>query len=95
MFVDQRGTGHSEPEFRPELSEAIHKTFYEALPEAKRRARVRRAMIECRDRMVASGVDIGAYNSATSARDLADLRIALGYDEWNLYGASMEPASPW
>ena len=88
VFVDQRGTGYSEPEFCPELSEAITRMFYEGSPEEERRARVRRAMIECRDRMVASGVDLGAYNSATSARDLAELRVALGYDEWNFYGAS-------
>ena len=42
----------------------------------------------CRDRLVAAGVDLSAYTSAASAADLADLRTALGYDRWNLYGVS-------
>lgn len=88
VFLDVRGTGYSEPEFCPELSAALYQLSFEALPETERRQRSRQAMIECRDEMIASGVDLGAYHSAIAARDLADLRIALGYDEWNLYGAS-------
>lgn len=46
------------------------------------------ALTECRDRLLADDVDLTAYNSAESAADVADLRVALGYDEWNLYGIS-------
>lgn len=42
----------------------------------------------CRDRLVAEGVDLTAYLTVESAADLTDLRRALGYDEWNLYGVS-------
>lgn len=46
------------------------------------------ALTACRDRLLADGVDLSAYMSAASAADLADLRTALGYDQWNLYGAA-------
>jgi pimeloyl-ACP methyl ester carboxylesterase len=88
VFFDQRGTGYSDPEFCSDLDTAITRTFFEVLPEQERRLRVRQAMMQCRDRMVAAGVDAGAYHSANSARDLAALRVALGYDQWNLYGVS-------
>jgi pimeloyl-ACP methyl ester carboxylesterase len=88
VFFDQRGTGYSEPEFCPNLDAAITRTYFEGSPDEERRSRVRRAMMECRERMTAAGVDLGAYHSGSSARDLAALRVALGYEEWNLYGVS-------
>jgi len=88
VFVDQRGTGYSGPISCPELFEVVNRMFYEGTPEEERREEVRREIRECRERITTSGVDLGAYHSATSARDLAELRVALGYDEWNLYGAS-------
>lgn len=39
-------------------------------------------------RLTLDGVDVAQYNSANSAADVADLRLALGIDEWNLYGVS-------
>lgn len=88
VFLDARGTGYSDPEFCPELSAALYQLSFEAMPETERQRRSRLAMSQCRDEMIASGVDLGAYHSAIAARDLADLRVALGYDQWNLYGAS-------
>jgi pimeloyl-ACP methyl ester carboxylesterase len=70
------------------LDTAITRTQFVALPEDERRSRVRQAMMQCSERMAAAGVDLGAYHSANSARDLAALRVALGYDEWNLFGVS-------
>jgi pimeloyl-ACP methyl ester carboxylesterase len=35
-----------------------------------------------------AGYDLSQYNSVTSARDLQDLRRALGYEQWNLHAAS-------
>ena len=45
-------------------------------------------MTACHERLTTDGVDLAAYTSASSAADLADLRILLGYDQWNLYGIS-------
>lgn len=36
----------------------------------------------------ARGVDITAYNTVENARDVQALRIALGFDEWNVWGIS-------
>ena len=46
------------------------------------------AKAACRDRLDAAGINLSAYNSAASAADLNDLRQALGYESWNLYGVS-------
>lgn len=46
------------------------------------------AVISCREAMRAEGVNLAAYNSAESARDIEDLRLALGADKLILYGGS-------
>ena len=46
------------------------------------------ALQKCRDRLAATGVDLAAYNTAENAADIADLRVALGIDTWNVYGVS-------
>lgn len=43
---------------------------------------------ECHDRLTSDGVPLTAYSTPENAADLASLRLALGYDEWNLYGSS-------
>jgi pimeloyl-ACP methyl ester carboxylesterase len=42
----------------------------------------------CRDRIAAQGPNPADYNTTENAADVADLRVALGFDEWNLYGVS-------
>jgi pimeloyl-ACP methyl ester carboxylesterase len=42
----------------------------------------------CNRRLVARGVDLGAYNTTENAADFADLRVALGIAEWNVFGVS-------
>lgn len=42
----------------------------------------------CRDRTAGGGYDLGAYDTTANAADVADLRVALGLDEWNIYGVS-------
>jgi pimeloyl-ACP methyl ester carboxylesterase len=49
---------------------------------------VRAIAMTCRDRLVAAGVDLAAYNTAEDADDIADLRRALGYERWLVYGIS-------
>ncbi|MFD7256748.1 alpha/beta fold hydrolase [Streptomyces sp. NPDC059874] len=47
-----------------------------------------KAVKECRDRLVADGVDLSAYNTTENAADFADLRKALDLPRWNVYGYS-------
>ncbi|MCA9904902.1 MAG: alpha/beta fold hydrolase, partial [Anaerolineae bacterium] len=72
ILLDQRGTGYSFPSLNCPEIEESEDDATQA----------------CRDRLVADGVNLQAYNSAENAADVADLRVALGYDEWNLYGIS-------
>jgi pimeloyl-ACP methyl ester carboxylesterase len=66
--------------------------FYEDLAEQfnaeEEKVHTLAAYQACRDRLVAAGIELIAYTSAASAADLNELRLALGYEEWNLYGIS-------
>ncbi len=72
ILLDQRGTGYSLPSLNCPETE-------QGLDDATQL---------CHDRLIDEGIDLQAYNSAENAADVADLRVALGYDEWNLYGVS-------
>jgi pimeloyl-ACP methyl ester carboxylesterase len=43
---------------------------------------------DCARNATAAGVDIAAYNTIENARDVRALRIALGFDKWNVWGIS-------
>lgn len=43
---------------------------------------------KCFKRLTRAGADLTGYDSVQSAADIADLRQALGYRQWNLYGVS-------
>ena len=88
VFYDQRGTGYSEPEFCPEMTFALSTATFRGLNPADRNAFVVDAVEACREKMLAQGIDFAFYNTVTSARDLEDLRSALGYGQWNLFGGS-------
>jgi hypothetical protein len=56
-------------------------------PAAARRA-MQTTASACRDRWLAQGVDLAAYNTVENAADLNDLRLALGYQKITLIGGS-------
>lgn len=73
ILLEQRGTGFSEPSLNcPEMDTDDSLDAVEA----------------CRDRLQAEGVDLTAYNSRENAADVEALRLALGYDQINLYSIS-------
>jgi len=81
IYLDQRGTGLSEPNLAcPELAYSL----FDLLSEQQLLERVD----ICRARLIEGGVNLSAYTSAQSAADIAALRAALGYKEWNLWGTS-------
>ena len=88
IFFDQRGTGYSDPKFCPELDFTYQTASLRGLSTNEQKALVIEAVADCRQNMLAKGIDFAFYNSTTSARDLDDLRSALGYETWNLYGLS-------
>jgi len=89
ILFDQRGVGFSEPALDcPELRAVDIEYLDDDVSDEVYQEAYTGALVECRDRLVDDGVDLTAYNSATNAADVADLRIALGYDEINLWGIS-------
>lgn len=45
-------------------------------------------LLECHDRLVAEGINLSAFSTPENAADFASLRIALGYESWNVFGSS-------
>jgi len=89
IIFDQRGTGYSEPALDcPEFTDLAYETLDQDLSPEESAALGTEAIYSCHDRLVSEGINLAAYNSAESASDLNDLRLALGYEEWNLLGIS-------
>lgn len=89
VVFDQRGTGHSIPSLDcPESTQLTQELLGQEIPRAaKVQAEVDTAL-HCRERLAQSGINLAAYTSAASAADMHDLRQALGYRSWNLFGIS-------
>ena len=89
VLLDQRGTGLSEPSLAcDEYTDWALESLGSDLPDEELEAGALDALEECHERLADDDVDFANYNSAASAADLEDLRVALDYDEWNLYGIS-------
>ncbi len=86
VFFDQRGTGYSQPSLAcPDAGGATPGGAIAAMAPTEQELAV---PIKCHDRLVGTGVNLSAYNSAESAADVNDLRTALRYDQVNLLGIS-------
>jgi len=85
-ILEQRGIGFSDdfcPFYSTRKPEAADvETFAENL-EVRHQAN-----IDCARNASASGVDLTAYSTIENARDVRALRIALGFDKWNVWGIS-------
>ncbi len=92
ILVDTRGTGFSRPKLAcPELDQAELTAFYAGPAINSRSVPIYRdALHGCRYRLLARGIDLAAYDSAESAADLNDLRLALGVRRWNLLAISAD-----
>jgi pimeloyl-ACP methyl ester carboxylesterase len=88
VVFDQRGVGLSEPALEcPEWEETVLDLLDEADPDTSLQQEFE-AIMACRDRLVTEGHDLSLYNTTQSAADVDAIRLALGYDEINLYGGS-------
>jgi len=89
ILFDQRGTGYSQPRLDCTERTSITGMLLEGgLSTEETQLTIQDAFRRCRDRLIAEGKDLSAYNSAASAADLNDLRLALGYEKLNLYAVS-------
>jgi len=88
IVFDQRGVGLSEPTLEcPEFMGAMLEIFDEPDPDIAIQTQFD-AVMACRDRLVGEGHNLSVYNTTQNAADVNSIRIALGYDQVNLYGGS-------
>ncbi len=89
ILIEQRGDAFAEPSLDcPELDVEHFIEEGSFLQGAAHRERRNEQIEACRARLTEEGIDLAAYTSAESVADLADLRSALRYNQWNLYGVS-------
>ena len=89
ILFDQRGTLHSKPNLDcPEIMAVTLEVIEQDLEPDVLDAKYLQATQACHDRLVAEGINLSAFNSLENAADIESLRLALGYDQVNLYGVS-------
>lgn len=89
VVLEQRGARKAEPSLEcPEIAAPKIEINAGRIkgPEANRI--LAGAASICRNKLVSEGADLSGYTSAATAADIEDLRRALGYDKWDLYGIS-------
>ncbi|MEU8197603.1 alpha/beta fold hydrolase [Microbispora amethystogenes] len=89
VVLEQRGGRYSEPRLScPEIVEGIVDTLRTPGPTANETAAVVRRAGACQSRLESEHVDLRGYRTAEIAADIVDLRAALGYRRWYLFGVS-------
>ena len=89
ILFDQRGVGYSQPSLDcPEIENHVYQSWKDILSLEEAMRLDAQAAKACHDRLVGEGANLAAYTSAANAADVNDLRLALGYPEWNLIGGS-------
>lgn len=87
VLMDQRGTGASEANCI-NIGEALFAVMTKDYNVEQDYEATATLLAECKKKIQQKGVDFEGYNSKENAADFEDLRKALGYKKWNLYGAS-------
>jgi pimeloyl-ACP methyl ester carboxylesterase len=89
IFMVERGTLFSEPALACSVIDRFRvrrlALRYDAASTGRAQVAATRS---CRRQLAARGIDLGAYNTGEVAADIADLRRALGYRSYDLYGFS-------
>lgn len=89
VLLEPRGARYAQPALEcPATNELKGEIAAGRLGGRAAQAALVREASACRQALVSSGVDLDGYTTAASADDLEDLRVALGYPAWNLYGVS-------
>ena len=87
IVIDQRGTGLSNPPlycrealFRlDDILQSHHADYAELVLEI---------LTDCHQRLAAKGVQFDTFHSENIARDVVNVLLSLGYEQWNLVGVS-------
>ncbi|WP_328710625.1 alpha/beta fold hydrolase [Microbispora hainanensis] len=89
VVLEQRGGRYSEPRLScPEIVRGVVGTLSTPGPASAETAPLARQAMACQSRLEAEHVDLRGYNTSEIAADVVDLRAALGYPGWYLFGVS-------
>ncbi|MEV4294369.1 alpha/beta hydrolase [Microbispora rosea] len=89
VVLEQRGGRYSEPRLScPEIVRGVVDTLTTPGPTSAETAPLARQALACQSRLEAQHVDLRGYQTAEIASDIVDLRAALGYPQWYLFGVS-------
>jgi Tol biopolymer transport system component/pimeloyl-ACP methyl ester carboxylesterase len=89
VLFNQRGTHYAEPFLEcPGRTELQWELAGQGLTLEEQNRREAVFLLDCQEDLLDQGINLSAYNSAENAADVNDLRIALGYEQINLYGIS-------
>lgn len=89
VFFSQRGTLTANPSLTcTEVDEFNAEVLDQPFDGDVAKRAYAKATLACKRRLLDLGVDLTAYNTLESIADLDDLRVALGYDKWNVFGIS-------
>jgi len=87
IVFDQRGAGYSSTFLEcPEVESQILQDAPQNLSETDSQRHRFQSYRACYDRLAQADINLSAYTNAANAADANDLRVALGYAEWNIYG---------
>ena len=85
-ILEQRGVGHS-GDFCTKYSARKPENFDVESFAEQQEASISAAN-DCAANAMAAGVDLSGYNTIENARDVRALRLALGIEQWNVWGIS-------
>jgi pimeloyl-ACP methyl ester carboxylesterase len=89
VLFDQRGTGLSQPKLDCyEVSVMVRHTLNKSLSAKPESRWWQQAVKKCHQRLSKAGIDLSNYTTSASSRDVGELMVALGGENWNLYGVS-------
>ncbi len=87
VLMDQRGTGASGANCI-DMGKAIIAIARQDLGPKEEQLALDSIFNQCKEAVNQKGVDLAGYTSQENAADFEDLRKDLGYEQWNLFGAS-------
>lgn len=82
ILFDQRGMGLSEPSLECSIEEKMRNGTVES------NLAVGVGLTRCGNELRANGIDPAAFTTVTNASDLESMRVAMGYEQLDLYGIS-------
>lgn len=89
IFMSQRGTYSADPALTCPDIDKFNARAVGLVYDAPSTERLHvEATRNCREQLSGRGADLSAFNSTESAADYADLRVALGIKQWNVFGIS-------